>query len=685
MKNGHMKSGKTTKPALLWLKRRRRFIHLCFVYAGAVLNAFPRWLVFLLLVVWEKARLPGRRRLAVAYQPYAVEFLANHPSQHFSENLKRWVPEASAQVLLGIGAYGEAGAAIFEEVALHSVETAIVVARARFELGRFKEARDVVSACASRVDLQWTSELAFLKAMLDIIDGDEAAAFTSISKACRIAFRFMRPHQNLASRPSSDYMPNYLDVLSGAPGRLYDLCNFTGERTTHVGRGDIGVRLYARALAAQAQLRSLPPPPLSPELAQLLKDLEIPFEELRIIPEEWTTQIGHLGMLDILFRMRELGWWSGRPVIVTRSGLIANEAFFRLFAHFGKVLVIGENVSELVAEELLSLQRWCGMNFNAFRMPNGEVVAWQEAGALAIAQWECEGRGHPLRDEYDRVYGSSTEAAGQMRRFRESSGMKFDDWYVCMHTRDASHYFELSGTGQTHRNSPIESYLEAIRLVTDRGGWVIRLGGPNSPKLPALERTIDYALSDFRSELMDISLIRNAKAFIGTTSGLTNVAISFGIPSALVNCITTDAQLWNSNVRFALKPVRLANGKMLTQSQLTSSPWRWRVFDAAVLGRNGGHPDVNTPDEIAAAFKEVDALASGRSAEFEREFDAEPLLSRWTEQLALPHFYGTSRPSLYYLGKYETEYLADTDGRIEQAIGQGMVQADGARQRVVNG
>ncbi len=611
------------------------------------------------------------------------------PSQHFSENLKRWLPEASAQVLFGIGAYREAGAATFEEVALRSVEMAMVVARARFELGRFKEARDVISACTSRVDLQCTSELAFLKAMLDIIDGDEAAALASISMGCRTDFRFMRPHQNLAARPSSDYMPNYLDVVCGAPGKLHDLCNLTGERTTHVGRGDIGVRLYARALAAQEQLRDLPPPPLSTELGQLLDDLEIPFEELRIIPEEWTTQIGHLGMLDILFRMRELGWWSGKPLVVTRSEKIANQAFLRLFERFGKVLAIGKNVSDLVAEELLSLQRWCGMNFNAFRMPNGEVVAWQEAGALAIAQWEHEGRGHPLRDEYDRIYGSSAEAAGQMRRFCEEFGMKTDDWYVCLHTRDASHYFELSGTGQTHRNSPIESYLDAIRLVTDRGGWVIKLGGPNSPKLPALERTIDYALSDFRSELMDVSLIRNAKGFIGTTSGLTNVAISFGIPSAIVNCITTDAQLWNSNVRFALKPVRLADGKMLTQSQLTSSPWRWCVFDAAVLGRSGGRPEVNTPDEIAAAFKEVDALASGQSTEFEREFDAGPLLSRWTEQLALPHFYGTSRPSLYYLRKYETEFLADADDRgrqrNEQAIGQGMAQADDARQRVFNG
>jgi putative glycosyltransferase (TIGR04372 family) len=298
------------------------------------------------------------------------------------------------------------------------------------------------------------------------------------------------------------------------------------------------------------------------------------------------------------------------------------------------------------------------LNFNAFRLPNGETVAWQEAGALAIAQWEGERRGHPLRREYDQIYGATSDVAEKFQRLREHFGMKPDDWYVCLHTRDAAHYAELTGTGQTHRNSSIEAFADAISFITGQGGWVIKLGGPNSPKLPHSERTVDYALSEFRSEPMDICLIRNAKAFVGTTSGLTNVAISFGIPSAIVNCITTDAQLWNSAVRFALKPVRLADDIMLTQRQLTTTPWRWRVFDAAVLGRSGAHPDNNSAEEICAAVREVVALASGRSAEFESAYDSEELWSRWRRQLPFSHYYGTGKPSLYYLKKYEDAFLA---------------------------
>jgi putative glycosyltransferase (TIGR04372 family) len=231
---------------------------------------------------------------------------------------------------------------------------------------------------------------------------------------------------------------------------------------------------------------------------------------------------------------------------------------------------------------------------------------------------------------------------------------------VCLHTRDAAHYFEFKGTGQTHRNAPIETSLDAIRFITAQGGWVIKLGGPNSPKLPQLERTVDYALSGFRTDLLDLHLIRHARAFLGTTSGLTNVAISFGVPSAIVNAITTDAQLWNKDVRFALKPVRLADGTMLTQRQLTSSPWRWRVFDAAVLGRSGAQPVTNSSAEILQTAREVVALASGRSAEFEAEYDTAALLSRWRNALTLPYYYGTSRPGLDYLDRYKDEFLPET-------------------------
>jgi putative glycosyltransferase (TIGR04372 family) len=540
-----------------------------------------------------------------------------------------------------------------------SSNVSFALLRSFFELGEFDQAHAAATQLAGE-DLSSTPTLALLKAMLDIIANDEPAALDSMAAACRGDPALLRPHQNIAARSPHYYVPNSIDHLSGAPGRLFDLCNFAGQRVIHVGRGELGVRLYERALDAQAELRRDVRPQLSPELERLLGELGVRLDELKLIPEEWSTQIGHLGMLEILFRMRDLGWWSGQAVLVVRPELIANPAFFRLFEATCKVVVIGETVSQATGEELLSLQRWYGMNFNAFRLPDGHVVPWQDAGALAIDEWERQGRAHPLRDAYDRVVDRSEPAGEAFQRLREQWGMKPDDWYVCLHTRDAAHYFEFKGTGQTHRNAPIETSLDAIRFITAQGGWVIKLGGPNSPKLPHLERTVDYALSGFRTDLLDLHLIRHARAFLGTTSGLTNVAISFGIPSAIVNAISTDAQLWNKDVRFALKPVRLTDGTMLTQRQLTSSPWRWRVFDAAVLGRSGAHPVTNSAAEILQTAKEVVALASGRPAEFEAEYDTATLLSRWRHELTLPYYYGTSRPSLGFLERYKNDFLPRT-------------------------
>jgi putative glycosyltransferase (TIGR04372 family) len=299
------------------------------------------------------------------------------------------------------------------------------------------------------------------------------------------------------------------------------------------------------------------------------------------------------------------------------------------------------------------------MSFNAFEMPDGTVVQWSEAAALAIRQWDEEGREPPLLVEFDRKFACSKDLAATLNQARRSWGMAPDDWYVCLHFRDAAFYGEATGFGQSHRNSDVENYRAAIEYVTGLGGWVIKLGGKNSPKLPSMPRVIDYSRSTFKSGLMDVCLIRNARIFIGTTSGLTNVAISFGTPAALVNCISTDAQLWHDQVRFIPKHIVLQSGRALSQIELTQSPWRWRQFDAAVLARHGATPVDNTSDEIVETVKEVMALATGKAHDYCASVDAGSYLnSRWQQSLSMPHFYGSAQISLYYLNKHQEALLS---------------------------
>jgi putative glycosyltransferase (TIGR04372 family) len=152
---------------------------------------------------------------------------------------------------------------------------------------------------------------------------------------------------------------------------------------------------------------------------------------------------------------------------------------------------------------------------------------------------------------------------------------------------------------------------------------------------------------------MDLFLIRGATFFIGTTSGLTNVPITFGIPAALVNCISTDAQLWHRQVRFAPKQIVLHNGSVVAQTNLTRSPWRWRVFDAGVLARHGATLVENTSDEILETVKEVMALATDKTDDYASAEAAADLYSQWQENLSMPHYYGGAKISLYYLKKHQ--------------------------------
>jgi putative glycosyltransferase (TIGR04372 family) len=270
-----------------------------------------------------------------------------------------------------------------------------------------------------------------------------------------------------------------------------------------------------------------------------------------------------------------------------------------------------------------------------------------------MVEWEREGRGFPVREEFDRIYGADAMLLADYAAFRNKWGMQPDDWFVCLHMRDATHYNEFPGSGQAHRNADAEEYLGAIRHITSLGGWVIKLGGPRSPKLPRMRNLIDYARSSFKSHLMDIQLIRNARLFIGTTSGLTNVAVSMGVHCALVNCITTDAQLWGDRIRFALKGVKLRDGSFITQQQITSTPWRWRMFDANVLARHGATSINNTSDEILETVKEVMALADGRPDTYSAPVQEHgELISRWRSCLSMPHYYGNALPSVYYLKKH---------------------------------
>jgi putative glycosyltransferase (TIGR04372 family) len=452
---------------------------------------------------------------------------------------------------------------------------------------------------------------------------------------------------------------------------LSDISLFYGYRhlmlrTYHNGEGHLVSALYKKSIETQKRLRrSLPAP--SPKLKSVLDGLGIDLPDVRLLSPDWSALIGHNGHLHVHLMMREMGWWRGSPLLLAYKNRIANKPFLSLFSEICPTLTLGENVSEAVWHELASLTPFLGESHQAFAFDDGRAMYWNDAGGAAVNRWDAEGRGFPLRDIYDSRLLSDDSPETILADLRKKWGMAPEDWYVCLHMRDASTRGDTVGAGESIRNTTFDNYIAAVRYITDQGGWVIRMGGSKAPALPPMARVIDYARSPDQMPKLDIHLVRKARMFIGTTSGFAYVASNFGIPTAMVNAISSVGLLWSVDTRFALKPIHTRDGRMLSQREATSEQWRWAYPTHESLARAGLTVSENTADEILETVKEVFALTAGSVAR-----SNSGLIEAWRAAVSIPGFYGSALPSTYFLEKYRKEFFADvTTGpyRIHQAIG----------------
>jgi len=446
-----------------------------------------------------------------------------------------------------------------------------------------------------------------------------------------------------------DQQPRQADSL--------DVCLFYAYRhlllrTYHNGEGHLVPLVYNRCMETQRRLRrSLPAP--SAELKRVLDRIGVELPDVRLLSPDWSALIGHNGHLNVHLMMREMGWWKGSPVLLAYKNRIANKTFLSLFDEICPTLTLGENVAPAAWHELASLTPFLGDSHQAFEFEDGRAMYWNDAGAMALQKWEREKRGFPLREIYDARLRSNDRAETLFQSLRQKWGMGPDDWHVCLHMRDAEARGETLGKGESIRSTVMGNYLETIRHITAMGGWVIRMGGRKAPPLPAMPRVIDYARSEDQIPEMDIHLVRRARMFIGTTSGFAYVASSFGIPTAMVNALSSVGLLWSEDTRFALKPVRTRDGRMLSLRDVTSERWRWAFPTYETVTSAGLVVSESSPDEILETTKEVLDL-SGRGKPL-----IEPVDDSWETCVNIQGFFGSSRPARYFLEKYSASLLAE--------------------------
>lgn len=248
----------------------------------------------------------------------------------------------------------------------------------------------------------------------------------------------------------------------------------------------------------------------------LVSRLLSPILNLRILYMK-THRIGHqVADIDLYLRRRQLKMQpKSLDLFITEKP--ANEALVTIVKRHVPLIE-----SSVLAESYFLLRKWFPNSTRIMRIPAFSLLykEFNEAPAqLKLSEKEEQDGQNLLR----------------------SMGVPEGAPFVCFHNRDKTYLEQMSiapgvdASYHDYRNSSIENYLPAAEALASAGIWAIRLGKVvDRPLQGQSARVIDYALKH-RSDLGDIYLQKHCKFFLGTTSGLINVAWSFDVPTAVVN------------------------------------------------------------------------------------------------------------------------------------------------------
>ena len=198
----------------------------------------------------------------------------------------------------------------------------------------------------------------------------------------------------------------------------------------------------------------------------------------------------------------------------------------------------------------------------------------------------------------------STEDRAWRKSALNQLGLPESAWFVCVHGREGG-FSAIDESNHSHRNGDIENYILAIRLITSRGGWVVRIGDDSMKPLPAMNNVIDYAHHPLKSPRLDIILCASCKFILGSTSGICLVSSLFGIPAAIANMMPA-ADLWYGPHDISI-PKRIwsqDSKRYLSLEESLQYPNGWYRY-ASQYAANGLEPVENDPDDIAGLAGEM--------------------------------------------------------------------------------
>jgi putative glycosyltransferase (TIGR04372 family) len=246
----------------------------------------------------------------------------------------------------------------------------------------------------------------------------------------------------------------------------------------------------------------------------------------------------------------------------------------------------------------------------------GHETLWQPASSIKRFSWKVVQDYDWPTQLHTRLPVDISPAKKEIAEsVRVSMGIPVTAWFVCLHVREGGFHRDCS----PERNASIANYIKAIKLITEQGGWVVRLGDPSMTPLPKMEKVIDYPFTPFKNDVMDIYLIRECRFYIGMQSGLYDVARLFQRPMVLTNmanwldaCPSKECDIGVPKHVFSK-----SHGRFLSVKE-----WMSESFDATAYIGIGKDYELheNTPEELASAVQEHMQNTHHRPTQLQQEY-----------------------------------------------------------------
>ena len=147
------------------------------------------------------------------------------------------------------------------------------------------------------------------------------------------------------------------------------------------------------------------------------------------------------------------------------------------------------------------------------------------------------------------------------------------DKYVCFLLRTNEYY---NSVGLSHRNEKMEfrnvspaNYLPTIDYLIEKGFKVIRMGKGFTDPFPYSDKNfIDYAISEFRSDFLDVWLSANCKFFLSSPCGIGSLPMMFNKPFLFADYFPVGRMISYAPKSMHLPRMAVSNDKLLTLKEM---------------------------------------------------------------------------------------------------------------------